>query len=120
MAEALVTIGTFAVLTGLSVATLRHYDEMALLQPADVDRRTGYRRYERSQVGRGRTIHALRKLQLPLEEIRSASTATTTRFARCWPPTGRAWRRGARSWIAWFARWTTICREESPCKAWKV
>jgi DNA-binding transcriptional MerR regulator len=72
MAEALVTIGTFAVLTGLSVATLRHYDEIALLQPADVDRRTGYRRYKRSQVGRARTIHALRRLELPLEEIRSA------------------------------------------------
>ena len=38
MAQALVTIGAFAVLSGLSVATLRHYDEIAPLQPAEVDR----------------------------------------------------------------------------------
>jgi DNA-binding transcriptional MerR regulator len=57
-------------LCGLSVPALRHYDEVGLLAPADVDPRTGYRRYERSQLGRARRIRALRVVELPLEEVR--------------------------------------------------
>jgi hypothetical protein len=43
-----ITIGTFSLLTGLSITTLRHYDDIGLLRPADVDPRTGYRRCPRS------------------------------------------------------------------------
>jgi DNA-binding transcriptional MerR regulator len=66
----LVTIGTFALLSGLSVPMLRNYDELGLLKPADVDTRTGYRRYQRSQLERARTIRALRRIELPLEDVR--------------------------------------------------
>ena len=64
------TIGRFARLTGLSIGTLRHYDEVGLLPPASVDAASGYRRYRRSQAGRARQIAMLRWDGLPIEEIR--------------------------------------------------
>jgi DNA-binding transcriptional MerR regulator len=66
----LMNIGTFALLSGLSVPTLRHYDEIGLLEPAEVDARTGYRRYRRGQLERAGTIRALRSVDLPLEDVR--------------------------------------------------
>ena len=46
-------IGDFSRATHLSVKTLRHYHRVGLLEPADVDRETGYRRYShRSDPGR--------------------------------------------------------------------
>jgi DNA-binding transcriptional MerR regulator len=66
----LLSIGRFARLTGLSVGALRHYDELDLLRPADIDRFTGYRRYRRAQLETARTIARLRDLELPLDEIR--------------------------------------------------
>jgi DNA-binding transcriptional MerR regulator len=41
----LMSIGRFAALTGLPITTLRHYDEIGLLRPAEVDHDPGYRRY---------------------------------------------------------------------------
>ncbi|MBE0975558.1 MerR family DNA-binding transcriptional regulator, partial [Escherichia coli] len=41
----LMTVGEFALATGLSVKALRFYDERGLLAPADVDVDSGYRRY---------------------------------------------------------------------------
>jgi DNA-binding transcriptional MerR regulator len=66
----LLSIGRFARLAGLSVGALRHYDELDLLRPADIDRFTGYRRYRRVQLETARTIARLRDLEVPLEEIR--------------------------------------------------
>lgn len=66
----LMTIGRFARLTGLSVSTLRHYDEVGLLSPASVDPASGYRRYDGEQAGRARQIRMLRWDDLPIEEIR--------------------------------------------------
>jgi DNA-binding transcriptional MerR regulator len=37
------SIGEFARLGGVSIRTLRHYDEIGLLAPATVDPLTGYR-----------------------------------------------------------------------------
>lgn len=51
-----IPIGSFARLTGLSVGALRHYDELDLLRPIDVDRFTGYRRYAQDQVAIARTM----------------------------------------------------------------
>ena len=45
--DELISIGRFARPSGLSIGALRHYDELDLLRPADVDRFTGYRRYRR-------------------------------------------------------------------------
>ncbi|HYN69438.1 MAG TPA: MerR family transcriptional regulator [Candidatus Eisenbacteria bacterium] len=66
----LLPIGRFARLTGLSIGALRHYDELDVLRPADVDRSSGYRRYRRDQLETGRTIARLRELEVPIEEIR--------------------------------------------------
>jgi DNA-binding transcriptional MerR regulator len=66
----LLSIGRFARLSGLSVGALRHYDELDLLRPADIDRFTGYRRYRREQLDIARTIARLRELEVPLDEIR--------------------------------------------------
>jgi DNA-binding transcriptional MerR regulator len=69
--DQLLPIGRFARLTGLSVGALRHYDELNLLRPVDVDRFTGYRRYAPEHLEIARTIARLRDLEVPLEEIRA-------------------------------------------------
>ncbi len=71
----LLPIGRFARLAGLSVGALRHYDELDVLRPADVDPETGYRRYRTSQLEDARTIARLRELEVPLEEIRDVLAA---------------------------------------------
>jgi DNA-binding transcriptional MerR regulator len=73
--EDLLSIGRFARLAGLSVGALRHYDELDLLRPAEVDDSTGYRRYRRNQLDTARTIARLRELELPLDEIRAVLAA---------------------------------------------
>jgi DNA-binding transcriptional MerR regulator len=66
----LLGIGGFALLSGLSIHALRHYDEVGLLRPAVVDPATGYRRYRPDQVQRARLIGALRTVDLPLDAVR--------------------------------------------------
>ncbi|MGX5697617.1 MerR family transcriptional regulator [Agromyces soli] len=61
--------GEMSRLTGLSLKALRLYDANGLLAPAEVDERTGYRRYAPDQIDRGRTIAALRRADLPLTLI---------------------------------------------------
>lgn len=70
MADDLLSIGQFARLAGLSVGALRHYDELDLLRPADVDAFTGYRRYRAEQLETARVIARLRELEMSLDEIR--------------------------------------------------
>jgi len=70
MDDDLLPIGRFARLCGLSIGALRHYDELDLLRPAEVDRFTGYRRYRREQLETARAIARLRDLEVPLDEIR--------------------------------------------------
>ncbi len=78
----LLSIGSFSVLAGLSVPTLRHYDEVGVLKPAAVDDRTGYRYYLPDQVHIGRTIRALRSVDLPMDEIRDVIEADDSDSAR--------------------------------------
>jgi DNA-binding transcriptional MerR regulator len=68
--EDLLSIGEFARLSGLSVGALRHYGEVGIITPAEVDRATSYRRYRRQQLDEARLVVTLRELELPLEEIR--------------------------------------------------
>src|SRR5438128_2304701 len=67
--DELMSIGRFARLTGLSVKALRHYDELGLLRPAQVDTWTGYRWYAQEQRADAAAIRRLRELQLPLDEV---------------------------------------------------
>jgi len=85
--DELLSIGRFARLTGLSAGTLRHYDQVGLLPPAEADPATGYRRYHRRQAGQARKIRMLRWDGLPLEDIRQiigdqAGTITRDILAR--------------------------------------
>ncbi|GGM87469.1 MerR family transcriptional regulator [Dactylosporangium sucinum] len=69
MSSERLTIGGFARLCRLTVKRLRHYDEVGLLRPAEVDAATGYRFYHRSQVRDAMAIGLLRSLDVPLPAI---------------------------------------------------
>lgn len=64
-------VGDFARLAGLTPKALRHYDRVGLLRPLAVDTTTGYRLYHRSQLPTARLIGVLRRLDLPLGEVRA-------------------------------------------------
>ena len=70
-----VTIGDFSRASHLSVKTLRHYHEVGLLEPSDVDPRNGYRYYAEDQIPLAQVIRRLRGLQMPLAEIKSVLAA---------------------------------------------
>ena len=65
----MIRIGDFSKLSRVSVKALRYYDEMGLLKPVEVDRFTGYRLYEYSQLSVLNRILALKELGFSLEEI---------------------------------------------------
>ena len=62
-------IGDFASLTGLTVKTLRYYDDINLLKPVKVDNFTGYRYYSDSQLDDVELIKTLKYCSFSLEEI---------------------------------------------------
>jgi DNA-binding transcriptional MerR regulator len=66
---AALTIGDFSRATHLSVKTLRHYHSVGLLEPADVDAGTGYRRYTTDQIPTAQVIRRFRDLDMPLDQI---------------------------------------------------
>lgn len=72
--EGLLRIGEVARLFNLSVGTLRHYEQMGLLEPAYVDAASGYRHYGARQLSTLNTISHLRVLDLPLAQIREFVT----------------------------------------------
>jgi len=65
----LLGIGELAQASGLTVSALRFYDTHAVLVPAVVDERTGYRRYAVDQVVAARVIAGLRRIGLPVAEM---------------------------------------------------
>jgi DNA-binding transcriptional MerR regulator len=79
----MLTVGNFAILCACTPQTLRYYDRVGLLKPAQVDEWTGYRYYEESQLsdfrrirdlqGAGFTIGEIRELlHAPAEDVRAA------------------------------------------------
>jgi DNA-binding transcriptional MerR regulator len=66
--QTLLPIGRFSRLCGLTIKALRHYDEIGLLRPAQVDASTGYRYYALDQLQQADLIASLRALDVPLEE----------------------------------------------------
>jgi DNA-binding transcriptional MerR regulator len=69
------TVGEFSRVTHLSVKTLRHYHEVGLLAPADVDRGTGYRYYSLDQVPTAQVILRLRDLDMPVADVKAVLAA---------------------------------------------
>ena len=64
-------VGDLAKLTGLTVRTLRFYDEIGLLSPSD-QTESGHRLYSEVNLSRLHQILSLKELGLSLEEVKSA------------------------------------------------
>jgi Predicted transcriptional regulators len=62
-------IGEFSKICQVSVKTLRHYEEIGILIPYDIDQWTGYRYYDISQLHKMNRIIYLKRLGFSLEEI---------------------------------------------------
>jgi DNA-binding transcriptional MerR regulator len=84
----LMSIGAFAQRTRLSPKALRLYDELGLLAPARVDESSGYRYYDASQLEQARLVAALRRLGMPLAEVKAIleleSAPAAERIAAYW------------------------------------
>ncbi|HEY3975957.1 MAG TPA: MerR family transcriptional regulator [Streptosporangiaceae bacterium] len=68
-------IGDFAKMTHLSVKALRHYHDVGVLEPAQVDPWSGYRFYEPDQIPVAQVIRRFRELGMPLEEVKAVLQA---------------------------------------------
>lgn len=69
------SIGDFSRMTHLSIKALRHYHELGLLEPSDVDASTGYRSYDPSQVPIAQVIRRFRELEMPVERVKAVLNA---------------------------------------------
>jgi DNA-binding transcriptional MerR regulator/effector-binding domain-containing protein len=72
-----IPIGDFAKMTHLSVKALRHYHDVGILHPAEIDASSGYRYYDPGQIVTAQVIRRFRDLGMPLDEIRALLTAPT-------------------------------------------
>ena len=71
-------IGIFSRITGLSHRALRLYADRGLLPPAHVDPATGYRYYDVHSIRAAEMIRLLRRLDVPLGEMRLYIDAAAT------------------------------------------
>jgi DNA-binding transcriptional MerR regulator len=71
----MLAIGDFSRITHLSIRTLRHYHEVGLLEPAEVDPESGYRHYTLDQVPTAQVIRRFRDLDMPVERVREVLAA---------------------------------------------
>ena len=74
--RARIAIGDFSRACHLSVKTLRHYHDVGLLEPSDVDPGNGYRYYSEDQIPVAQVIRRLRGLQLPVADVKSVLAAS--------------------------------------------
>jgi DNA polymerase-3 subunit beta len=73
--DTLLGIGQMAKASGLTVSALRFYAGSSVLVPAVVDSTTGYRLYRRDQLRDARLIAQLRRVAMPLSDIRQILAA---------------------------------------------
>ena len=64
------TVKEVSNLTGISVRTLHHYDEIGLLKPTEVTE-AGYRLYDDTALERLQMVLLFRELQFPLKDIKA-------------------------------------------------
>lgn len=64
------SIGDLAQLAGVTPRMLRHYHELGILVPAEIDPSSGYRRYDQTQFADLMRLLALRDLGFPLSEVK--------------------------------------------------
>ena len=77
----MLSIGEFALASGLTAKALRLYDELELLRPAEVDPNNGYRYYAPEQVEQARFVARLRSAEVPLVRIAAILGASTPEAA---------------------------------------
>jgi DNA-binding transcriptional MerR regulator len=73
--DPLLSIGTFARRSRLSMKALRLYDRLGLLAPTHVDEGSGYRWYRESQLPTARLVALLRRLDMPLARVAEVMSA---------------------------------------------
>lgn len=66
----LLRIGEFSKLSGISIRTLRYYDEIDLFKPTEIDLFTGYRYYDEEQLEDLKIINKLKSVGFTLDEIK--------------------------------------------------
>jgi DNA-binding transcriptional MerR regulator len=74
----LLSIGEFSRLTHVSVKALRHYHDVDLLAPVEIDGASGYRFYAAAQAPTAQLIRRFREMDMPLEQIRAVLGASST------------------------------------------
>ena len=70
-------IGEAAAMTGVSIRTLRYYDKIGLLKPAEISE-AGYRYYTEREISLLQQILFYRELEFPLEDIKPLLSAHET------------------------------------------
>lgn len=75
MDDTLLGIGQMAKASGLTVSALRFYAGSSMLVPAVVDSATGYRLYRPDQLRDARLIAHLRRVAMPLRDVRQILAA---------------------------------------------
>ena len=63
------TVGEFSKICQVTIKTLHYYDRIGLLQPSKVDKFTGYRYYDNTQLDKMLLIQRLKRYGFSLEEI---------------------------------------------------
>ena len=63
------TVKEVSVITGVSIRTLRYYDEIGLLKPTELTE-TGYRLYDNKALEKLQEILFFRELEIPLIDIK--------------------------------------------------
>lgn len=69
-------ISDFSKLTGVPVKTIRYYQEIGLIMPAEIDSITGYRRFDEKNVEELLKIVYLKKMGFKLNEIKNFNDKT--------------------------------------------
>ena len=59
------TVKEISMITGVSIRTLRYYDEISLLKPTELTQ-TGYRLYDNKALEKLQEILFFRELEIPL------------------------------------------------------
>jgi DNA-binding transcriptional MerR regulator/effector-binding domain-containing protein len=71
-----IAIGDFARMSHLSIKALRHYHDVGVLVPDEVDPLSGYRFYRTDQLPVAQVVRRFRDLGMPLEDIKAVLRAS--------------------------------------------
>ena len=78
----MIKIGNFSKYTRISVRMLRHYNEIGLLIPTDIDKQSAYRYYSESQLDKANKITALKEMGFSLNTIKMLLENEDSKFIK--------------------------------------